>query len=208
MARNRAIGRAQFRQRKFTMVPLTGIWQQHIGTPELTGSWIIWGDSFQGKTTYALEMAKELSKHGPVDFNCLEEGESYSNQLKWEKAGIFDLPTDRKIQLLHKMQLNELSQRLNKRRSAKFVFINTIQYLMYLKFAQYQKFIEQYPDKIFIWIAKGDNKLPLGKVANDVRFDSHVKIRVEGYRAFAQSRYGGTSPYDIWPEKASQYWGA
>lgn len=45
------------------------------------------------------------------------------------------------------------------------------------------------------------------KAANSVKYDAFVKIYVEGYKAFAQSRYGGGREYVIWKQGAEQYWG-
>lgn len=39
-----------------------------------------------------------------------------------------------------------------------------------------------------------------GRVAKKVRFDSNIKIFVQGYRAEPVSRYGGGEPYIIWKE--------
>ena len=51
--------------------------------------------------------------------------------------------------------------------------------------------------------AEGHN--PKGAVADAVKFDAFVKVYVEGYRAYPQSRYGGNEPYTVWPEGAAKY---
>jgi hypothetical protein len=50
---------------------------------------------------------------------------------------------------------------------------------------------------------------PRGKTAKGIWYDAFVKVRVEGYTAFALSRYTteGSMPFIIWEEGAVKYHG-
>lgn len=56
-----------------------------------------------------------------------------------------------------------------------------------------------------MWISHASGREPLGSVAQSVRYDSNVKIRVESFQAMAQSRYGGGEPYSVWPSYTSRH---
>ena len=63
--------------------------------------------------------------------------------------------------------------------------------------------------KLFVYVSHEDvkSRRPLGSLARKIEYHSFVKVRVEGYRAMAKSRYGGGEPFDIWPEEAAKYHG-
>lgn len=66
---------------------------------------------------------------------------------------------------------------------------------------------KEFPNKLFIYISHADGKEPDGKLAKQIRYDSNVKIYVDGYIASCNSRYGGGEPYTIWEEGAARVWG-
>ena len=71
---------------------------------------------------------------------------------------------------------------------------------------EYQSLKEEFPNKLFIFISHADGKNPKGALANFVKYDADLKIRVEGYKAMCLSRLGGDKePYIIWAEGAAQY---
>lgn len=54
-----------------------GEWQEAFGQPDKTGTWIIWGNSGNGKSSFVMKLAKELCKHfNKVAYDSLEEGTS------------------------------------------------------------------------------------------------------------------------------------
>ena len=61
--------------------------------------------------------------------------------------------------------------------------------------------------KLFIFISHGEGREPKGNVAKSVKYDAFVKIYVEGFKAFSQSRFGGGAEYVIWDSGARTYWG-
>ena len=67
-------------QKKFNVLNFEGVWLDLIGKPELRGSWLIYGLSFQGKTRFVVQLAFYLSTFGKVIIDTLEEGFSQSMQ--------------------------------------------------------------------------------------------------------------------------------
>jgi len=180
-------------------------WFNLMGNPQRTGSIIIWGNSGNGKTRFALQLAKYLCEFGRVGYNALEEGASLSMKKAFIETGMQDVK--RKIVLLDKEPIVDLFTRLEKRKSPDFIFIDSLQYSG-MNYKQYQALVNEFRTKLFVLVSHADGKHPAGRVAKSIRFDANVKIYVEGYRAYAASRYGGTGePYTIWDKGAIDYYG-
>ena len=173
-----------------------------LGEVELTGSWIVWGRSANGKTRFALQLAKALAKHVRVAYDSLEEGLSLSMQHAIEDVGFADVK--RNFILLDGEGVDELKERLRKQRSPKVVIIDSLQYTG-LTYTEYKKLRDEFRSKLFIFISHAEGHNPKGAVANSVKYDAFVKVYVEGYRAYPQSRYGGGEEYTIWEEGAERY---
>lgn len=185
-------------------LPFDGEWLDAIGEPEITGSWIIWGNSANGKTRFALQLAKYLCKFCKVAYNSLEEGLSLSMQRAIAEVGMSD--AKRNFILLDKESIADLKVRLKKQRSPKVIIIDSLQYTG-LTYDDYKDLRDTFRNKLFVFISHGDGGEPKGNVGKSVRYDAFVKIRVEGYKAFAQSRFGGGKEFVIWQKGANQYWG-
>lgn len=173
-----------------------------LGEVELTGSWIVWGGSANGKTRFALQLAKALAKHVRVAYDSLEEGLSLSMRHAIEDVGFADVK--RNFILLDGEGVDDLKERLRKQRSPKVVIIDSLQYTG-LTYTEYKKLRDEFRQKLFIFISHADGSNPKGTVADSVKYDAFVKIYVEGYRAYPQSRFGGGEEYVIWEEGAKQY---
>lgn len=182
-----------------------GAWKDSIGLPELTGSWIIWGNSAQGKTRYALQLAKYLSEFRRVAYDSIEEGLSLSMQHAIIETGMSE--ASRRFIFLDKESIQDLRKRLRSKTKncPEVIIIDSLQYSG-LKYNEYKSLRDEFNNKLFIFISHAEGKEPKGAVARSVRYDAFVKIYVEGYKAFIQSRYGGGKDYEIWEEGANQYW--
>lgn len=62
-----------------------------------------------------------------------------------------------------------------------------------------------FPRKLFIYISHAEGANPRGNVAMSVKYDAFVKIYVQGFRAYPQSRFGGGSPFVIWDKGAQDF---
>lgn len=191
-------------QAKFNTLDFDGVWQAGIGNPELTGSWMIYGNPKNGKTSFAMKLSKYLTQFGRVAYNSVEEGLSLTIQMAIERAGIMEC--GRRWSLLEKEDLPTLITRLKKQRSPDIVIIDSVQFLE-LKFSEYKKLKEMFPAKLFIYVSHVEGGIPEGNTAKRIWRDANVVFRVEGFRAFPVGRYGGGAPIDVSPEKAKEHWG-
>lgn len=193
----RAASLDQVLRTRFKVLPFEGEWKDAIGCPELTGSWIIWGNSGNGKTRFALQLCKYLCRFGRVAYDSLEEGVSVSLVKAIKETHMMEVR--RKFVVLDKEPIDQLTERLEKPKSPDIVCVDSLQYTG-MSYEQYKALKERFPKKLFIWISHADGTLPEGRVAKKVRFDSNVKVFVQAYRAEPVSRYGGGKPYIIWEE--------
>ncbi len=189
---------------KFRMLNLDGRWAAAIGTPELAGSWFIYGAPKNGKTTFALQLCRYLTRFGRVAYDSVEEGLSLTMQMAMERVGMSEAGSG--FVLLEKENVEELAARLERRKSPDIVVIDSVQFLD-LKFPEYRRLKESFPGKLFIYVSHIEGRRPEGNAARRIWRDANVYFYIEGFRAFPVSRYGGGKPLDVYPEKACEYWG-
>ena len=208
----RAISNQNVLAARFETVEFAGEWLASFGRPELRGTWIIWGGSGSGKTTFTLMLCKYLANFGRVAYDSLEQGLSLSLQKAWERVGMGEAGNS--VILLNKEELPELRARLSKRKSPEIIIIDSVQYLDGFNWTSFKKLKREYPDKLFIFISQADRagKDPDGKLAGKIRYDAEIKIKVEGFKAFVTTRYEdsekgeGGADFIIWEQGAADYW--
>ncbi len=196
MAIKRALTAKDVMNYKPHLLDFDGRWLDLIGKPELTGTWLIWGNSANGKTRFALQLAKYMSKFARVAYNSLEEGLSQSMKAAISDVGMMDA---KGFLLLDKEPINELAERLRKRKSPDVIIIDSLQYTG-MNYSDYKKLKDEFRNKLFIFVSHADGREPKGQVGKSIRYDAFVKIIVAGYMAKAESRYGGDkdSQYVVW----------
>lgn len=205
----RAISNNNVLEARFDAVNFEGAWLASFGRPELRGSWLVYGGSGSGKTTFMLQLGKYLTEFRNVAYNSLEQGLSLSMQRAWERVDM--AAAGNKIILLEKEQHKDLLPRLRKRRSADVVIIDSIHYWLGFTMGDYMSLLNEFKNKLFVFCAHEQKGEPRGSLAQYIRYNSDVKIRVEGYRAFVASRYEhkaageGGKPYVIWEQGANEY---
>lgn len=190
--------------KKRNLMQFDNEWLNAFGKPELTGVWLIWGGSGSGKTTFTMLLCKYLTKFGRVAYDSMEEGDSESIKLVLVRVNMASVAHN--FILLVNEPIEELKVRLRKRKAPKIVVIDSLQYSE-LTYKAYKELREEFHQTLFIIISHAEGREPEGKIGKKVRYDAFVKIRVDGYRAFVKSRYGGGEPIDIWPEEAEKYHG-
>ncbi|MCQ2359980.1 MAG: ATP-binding protein [Paludibacteraceae bacterium] len=194
---------------RFNVAEFEGEWLASFGRPELRGSWIVWGGSGSGKTTFMLQLAKYVSQFRKVAYNSLEQGLCLSFQVAWNRVGMADAGNN--IMLIEKETLADLRLRLDKKRSPDIIIVDSLHYWQGFKLCDYVNLLQSYPDKLFVFVSHERNGEPKGSIAQYIRYNSDVKIRVEGYKAFITTRYEdkengvGGADYTIWEEGANEY---
>lgn len=201
----RAMSVTQMYNQKRNLLPFTGQWLDAFGKPELRGSWLVWGGSYQGKTSFILQLCKYLTKFEKVVYDTLEEGNAESFVLSMQDAKIEEVAG--KIIFLDKEPIEILAHRLRRHKAPRIAVIDSLQYSQ-MSFKQYADLIKEFPNVLFIINCHADGKEPEGKVGKKIRYDAMVKIHVVGYVAFVRSRYirGVSKPIVIYQEGAEGYY--
>ena len=68
-----------------------GDWKEAFGQPERGGVWFVWGKSGNGKTSFVLQLCKELTRFGKVAYDSLEEGASLTMQNALMRVGMSEV---------------------------------------------------------------------------------------------------------------------
>lgn len=192
-------------KRKRHTFPFEGAWAQAFGQPERTGVWFIWGNSGNGKSSFVMQLCKELCKYDRVVYDSLEEGDSMTMQQSMMRHGMSEV--GRRFNLLNAEPMEDLRERLSKRKSWNIAVIDSFQYTQ-MSYRDYIRLKEQNKDKLLIFISHAKGRAPRGSAAESVMYDATLKIWVEGFKAFSKGRFIGSSgEYTIWDEGAARYWG-
>ena len=117
----RAYSPKQVQSMNIPSFPFEGEWEKAFGHPDRTGTWIIWGNSGNGKSSFVMQLAKYLCRFAKVAYDSLEEstGLSLKNSLVRHKME----EVNRRFVILDRESMEELSERLSKRRSPEIVII-------------------------------------------------------------------------------------
>lgn len=200
----RAVSVTELLSKKYHTLDFRGEWHEAFGQPEHSGVWFIWGASGNGKSRFAAQLCKELSRFGRVVFNSLEEADSFTIQKTFSEEGLAEVK--RRVILVNE-SMEDLSARLSEPKSPSFAIIDSFQYTR-MNYAQYITFKEKHRKKLIIFISHADGKQPSGRSARSVMYDATLKIWIEGYKAFSKGRYIGSNggEYTIWEDGASKYW--
>ncbi len=192
--------------KKRNLLPFEAQWLEAIGRPELTHSWLVFAESSQGKTSLVMQMSAYLCSLGlKVWYDSLEEGDSESLKMSIIRTNMAAVGS--RFMILDKWPIALVKERLRKRNAPDVIVVDSVQYSG-LRYADYQLLVDEFRSTLFIFISHADGKDPKGNVAKAIWYDAHVKIRVQGFKAFVNSRFrnGEGQPIVIWPEGASKYW--
>jgi glycine/serine hydroxymethyltransferase len=202
----KVLGLKQLLQKKYVLLEgLDAKFKNSFGDLVDAFIMIVWGLSGHGKSNLMMEFLLEMMKYGRVLYVGLEEGHSATMQklanrhLQEQHAGIIKFAD-------HTMTYDELFRQLKKKKSPKFIVVDSLQY-MNISYEQYKALKEDFRKKVFIFISHASGKMPDGRTADKIRYDADIKIRVEGFIAFIASRFGGNKNFVIWEEGAKKYWG-
>jgi hypothetical protein len=179
-----------------------GKWYAAIGNPGRGGTWIIWGASGNGKSSFVMQLAKYLSGFERVIYDSLEEGTSLSFQKSLRRHGLEQVSG---LTILDREPIAELEKRLAKKKSPGVVIIDSYQYSG-LTYQSYCRLKERFAKKLLIFISHADGKRPEGRSAKRVEYDADVKIYVSCFRAVCKSRFldHPGEPIIIWEEGAAK----
>jgi cytidylate kinase len=188
---------------KFATFAFEGEWQAAIGHPERAGTWMIYGPPKQGKTTFAMKLAKYLTRFERVAYNSVEEGLSLSVQHVFDRVGMREAGS--RLVLLDRDSVDDLIGRLQVHRSPGVAVIDSMQFWE-MDFKVYRRLKELFPHKVFIYVSHVEGGIPQGATARRVWRDASVAFRVDRFRAFPSGRFGGGEPVTVSEERAEELW--
>lgn len=178
-----------------------------IGKAEARGLWLIYGEEKNGKTWFALQLAKALAEHERVYYVSAEEGMDLSFKMALKRAHI----TNSNITLYGYHTMAEIVEHFKKPKSGRIVFIDNLTiYADELKVSSGIKQLERVlPNKLIICIGHEERGKPYPAVAAMCKKMAKVYIHVKGLNAFVVSRFAGHSgePYPIDAGKVEELWG-
>ena len=195
----RAYSPKEVLSKTYKLLPWGDRWSGPFGFPTANETWFISGASASGKSSFVMQLAKELTNYGMVLYCSYEEGvsQSFKNRMEMfkmnEVQGRFRVATDDTYE--------ELMNRLSKPKSAHFVIIDSFQVAEW-KYDQVKQLIQRFPAKSFIFISQEYKGQPMGKAAMRLRYLAGIKVRVVGYKAYCQGRFTGDpgSYYTVWED--------
>lgn len=206
----KALSPAEMDRMTFELLPWSEEWVRAFGRPEARGVWIIWGLSGSGKTSFAMQLGKELAKYYRVAYNSLEQGRSLTMQMIMRRHRMTEVRKGSWGLISEDIQV--LEQRLQSRGAPDVVIIDSVQYTDLNRsggLQRYKELAERYKDKLLIFISHADGRNLDGSIAEKIAYDADMKIYLEGYRAISKGRIFGEAPdayYTIWAEGAARYW--
>lgn len=192
-------------QKKYRTLPLAGYWSQPFGEPEYNGLWLIWGAEKNGKTWFALKLAGYLSTIEPVLYVSAEEGTGKAFRDTCQRAGLG--PELRRLHLMEYIAIEELEEKIGKRKSARIVFIdNCTIYADEFKKSGLLAFVERNPEKLFVFVAHEERNEPYTALARLIKKLAKVIVHVKGLTCMISGRCpGGILSID--EHYSRLYWG-
>ena len=199
MKLKRAYSPGEVLNMKIPRFEFSGDWQTSIGNPAKSGVWIIWGASGNGKSSFVMQLSKELCKYGLVLYLSYEEGVNQTFQRRMEYLKMNEVQG--KFRVVVDETYEELIDRLKKPKSPKFIIVDSYQVSEW-EYPDAVALMKRFPKKCFIWISQEKKSQPMGGGAIRLRYICDMKIRVVGYKAYCQGRAIGEagSYYVVWEE--------
>ena len=195
----RAYSPREISARTYRCLPWGERWSVPFGTPTMTETWFVSGASASGKSSFVMQLAKELCRYGSVLYLSLEEGVSQSFKERIERYRMSDVQG--RFRVAVDDTLEELTARLSRPKSPHFVIVDSFQYAGWT-YEQAKSLVTRFQQKSFIFISQEYKGQPMGKAAARLRYMSGMKVRVAGFKAFCQGRFTGDpgSSFVVWEE--------
>ena len=189
---SRAIPISKLYNRKYKDLVLGDVWKDVLDVPELGGIWLVWGNEKHGKTWFCLKLAEHLSQNNKVLYISAEEGLRKTFKEACERANLD--PSNKKLMFEEYIKLPSLKEKLSKRRSPDIVFIDNITiYQDELKYGGLRSLEQEFPNKLFIFLAHEDRGAPYTSTAKLARRLATAIMYVAGLKCEVSGRVpGGT----------------
>lgn len=195
----RAYSPKEIQAKKYKTLPWGDVWSAPFGEVPMNETWFISGASASGKSSFVMQLAKELCKYGMTLYLSYEEGVRQSFKERVERVGMEEVQG--RFRVATSDSYEELIERLSRPKSPHFVIVDSFQVAEW-SYDQAKSLLERFRAKSFIFISQEHKGQPMGKAAVRLRYLSGIKVRVVGYKAFCQGRFTNNpgSYYTVWEE--------
>lgn len=206
----KALGIAQFEQKKFDLLGFDGKWKDSLGDVPTAFSAIIYGQSGNGKTEMCLQLARYLANFDKVAWFSYEQGHGIDLRMAIQRNRFDEVPG--RIILIDPLEnmkegmslFDELYRYLGRRGTPRFIFIDSVDYCS-LTWEQVKMIKEKFrKKKSIIWISHAQGNGPKSEVGKRIEYDAGVKVQVKKFIAYTRSRFGGMQDYIIYEERARE----
>jgi len=194
---------------KHKTMAFTGKWLDSFGEPPVSGFWMVYGTTGSGKTSFALQLAKYLTKFDRVLYWSLEQGNSKTFQSAWRREKMTDCGTDIVV-ADEETSFDVIEKTMMQRKGRGILIIDSLTPLKGQSFniVAYERFRKRMKGKLLIWLSHEKNGLPDTNVGDYIMKLADLKIRVEGFKAITNSRAGDKmKDFIIWEKGANEYRG-
>lgn len=175
-------------------------------TPSDSGIWLIWGKQKNGKTSFALMLAKYLASLRKVLYISAEEGTDKEFVDACRRSGVTE--NDKNLHFLEYTPLDEVRAILKRRNAPEAIFFDNLTvYRDDFKQNALQNLKNEFPEKLFIFLSHEDRNEPSPSVARNAIKLAKVIIHIKGLRALVSGRGEVGGEYQIDEQRAKLYWG-
>ena len=187
-------------------VKLSGVLAGAVGDAECKGCWIIYGAEKNGKTWFALTLAKDIAQFERVGYVSAEEGLDKSFRDACHRAGITAAD---KILWDEYMGIDEIVKKYRRPRTPNIMFIdNLTMYSDEIKPTELKKkLLDALPGKLIIFVAHEERREAYPALARMAKKIAKVIVHVQGLKEFIISRFGGGGELTIDEQKSALFWG-
>ena len=121
----RAYSPKEIAAKKWVTLPWNEKWSKPFGFPAENASWFISGASASGKSSFVMQLGKELCNYGTVLYMSYEEkiNRSFQRRMGYLKMN----EVQGKFRVVTEGSLEEVIARLKKPKSPKFIIIDSFQ---------------------------------------------------------------------------------
>ncbi|GHV31540.1 hypothetical protein FACS1894177_06360 [Bacteroidia bacterium] len=190
-------------------MPFEGRWRDSLGRPAPFGSWLIYGTSGSGKTSFPLQVAKYLTRFSRIMYWSIEQGNSQAMKVAWMRENMDEC--GKNIMLADEDEtFDSITKRMNQKWSGYGVLIvDSLTPLRAKRFniESYESIRKQMKGKLLIWISHESKGNPDTSVGDYILKLADLKIRIEGFKAMINTRSGNSlCDFVIWEQGAIDYW--
>lgn len=197
---------------KIAVIKFTGKFFDVFGNPQRKGRWFVWGESGSGKSAFIFQLLKEFAQTEKTLLVTNEE--ERSDEAFQDRFNLFNMHDVKdNLQVIDKESLQDLAERLRKRNSAQVIIIDSVPYMFVYKgltLQDYFDFVEEFSDRLIIFIGHADGKKPATEFERRIMYDATQKVFVSGYVATNKGRKFGpySNQFIIWKKGYEDLMGA